>query len=70
LVRFEAGQKIHLSTAIKIEAAFAKAGVIFNYEDETRGLGIQLSKELSRRLGDAVSNVATPKSGKRSQKTK
>jgi transcriptional regulator with XRE-family HTH domain len=70
LVRFEAGQGIHHSTAIKIEAAYAKAGVTFVYEDETKGPGIQLTKELSGRLGETSATHTKAKSGKRSQKAK
>jgi len=50
LVRFEGGGGVHQATATRIEEVLAKEGVAFIYEDETRGPGIVLSKELSRRL--------------------
>jgi hypothetical protein len=50
LVRFEAGGGVHHSTAAKIEEALSKEGLTFLYEENARGPGIVLSKELSRRL--------------------
>jgi len=70
LVRFEAGLGVYQSTAIQLEMTFAKAGVIFIYENETNGLGIQLSKELSRRLEKNAVSLSKAISAKRSQKIK
>lgn len=70
LVRFEAGLGVYQSTAIKLEETFAKEGVIFIYADDTKGPGIQLSKELSYRLGETARSLAKDKSRKRSQKVK
>jgi len=70
LVRFEAGLGVQYSTAISLEETFAKAGVNFVYEDDSRGLGIQLSKELSRRLNEGTPTSPKPKSAKRSRKAK
>ena len=50
IVRFEAGKDVLLSTVSKLEGAFVKEGVSFNHEDDTRGPGVVLSKELSHRL--------------------
>ena len=58
LVRFEAGGGVHHSTVVKIEDVFAKAGISFIYEDETRGSGVLLSKELSRRIGESPEAIA------------
>jgi transcriptional regulator with XRE-family HTH domain len=65
LVRFEAGGGVHHSTAVKIEEAFAKEGLNFVYEDDTRGPGIMLSKELSRRIGEIARSPARSKSAQR-----
>src|SRR5476649_736095 len=65
VVRFEAGKGVLLSTAITLEEAFKKEGIIFTDEGADRGQGVAFSKALGRRL-DAVSQAATkPKSGKR-----
>lgn len=50
LVRFEGGGGVHHTTATKIEEVLLKEGLTFIYEDDIRGPGIVLSKELSRRL--------------------
>jgi transcriptional regulator with XRE-family HTH domain len=50
IVRFEAGKGVLLSTVSRLEDAFAKEGISFIYEDDTRGPGVVLSKDLSRRL--------------------
>jgi endonuclease YncB( thermonuclease family) len=47
----------------RLEEAFVKAGIAFVYEDDTRGPGILLSKELSRRLGQP--SEASPKKTRR-----
>jgi hypothetical protein len=70
LVRFEAGGGVNHSTAGKIEEAFTKEGVNFVYEDDARGLGILLSKELSRRVSETAGTLAKHKSTKRSTKRK
>jgi transcriptional regulator with XRE-family HTH domain len=70
LVRFEAGGGVHLSTAVKIEETFTKAGISFVYEDETRGSGLLLSKELSRRIGETPAATAKGKATKRKAKAK
>ena len=59
LVRFEAGGGVHNSTATKIEGALSKAGLTILYEDDARGPGILLSKELFRRFGQPLE--ASPK---------
>jgi transcriptional regulator with XRE-family HTH domain len=70
LVRFEAGGGVHHSTVVKIEATFTKAGVTFIYEDETRGSGVLLSKELSRRIGETPQATAKGTATKRKVKAK
>jgi hypothetical protein len=70
LVRFEAGLDVYHSTATMLEETFAKEGIAFIYEDETRGCGIQLSKNLSHRLSESAVRASTSKSAKRSQKAK
>jgi transcriptional regulator with XRE-family HTH domain len=70
IVRFEAGKGILLSTAIKLEEAFAKEGATFVYEDGTRGLGVLLSTKLSRRLDETAGTRAKGKSTKRGTKRK
>ena len=70
LVRFEAGGGVHHSTVVSIEAAFTKAGVSFVYEDETRGPGVLLSKELSRRIGATLEPAAKGKPKIRKAKAK
>ena len=70
LVRFEAGGGVNHSTAGKIEEAFINEGVKFVYEDDTRGPGVLLSKDLSRRLGEPAGTLAKGKSVKRSTKSK
>lgn len=54
LVRFEAGLGVHYKTAIKLEAVFKREGLTFVYEGDDGGPGVLLSKELSRRLSQAV----------------
>jgi hypothetical protein len=68
LVPFESGGGVNHSTAGKIEEAFTKEGVTFVYEDDTRGPGILLPKELSRRIGKPVGTCAKGKLTKRSTK--
>jgi transcriptional regulator with XRE-family HTH domain len=70
IVRFEAGKGILHTTAIKLEDAFNKAGISFVYEDETRGAGLLLSKELSRRIGETPGATAKAKATKRKTKAK
>lgn len=70
LVRFEAGLGVYQSTAMQLEATFARAGVVFTYENETNGPGVQLSKELSRKLGKNAARPTKVKSAKRSQRDK
>jgi transcriptional regulator with XRE-family HTH domain len=70
LVRFEAGGGAHLSTAVKIEEIFTKAGISFIYEDEKRGSGVLLSKELSRSLGDTPRAPTNGRATRRKAKTK
>lgn len=70
LVRFEAGGGVNHSTAGKIEEAFTKEGLNFVYEDDTRGPGILLSKELSHRIGETAGTRAKGKSTTRSTKRK
>jgi DNA-binding XRE family transcriptional regulator len=70
LVRFEAGLGVYQSTAMQLEVTFARAGVVFIYESETNGPGVQLSKELSRKLGTNVAMITKVKSARRSQKAK
>ena len=48
LVRFEAGQGIHLSTARRIEEALSKAGITLVHEDAVHGPGIILAKDFAR----------------------
>lgn len=69
LVRLEAGFGVYHSTAIKIEQAFAKEGVSFVYESDTHGAGLQLSRELSRRLTGELEKAPAGKSPERSQKS-
>ena len=69
IVRFEAGKGILFSTAERLEHAFAKEGLTFIYENETRGAGIQLSRELSTRLAAERDPIPKRKSTKRSQKS-
>ena len=70
IVRFEAGKGILHSTAIRLEEAFALAGISFIYEDETRGPGILLSKEISRPIGEGSKISAKGKSARRGPRTK
>jgi transcriptional regulator with XRE-family HTH domain len=60
LVRFEAGGGVHNATAAKIEEALAKEGLTFLDEDDNRGPGVLLSKELSRRLAQPSEHKAKP----------
>jgi transcriptional regulator with XRE-family HTH domain len=69
LVRFESGGGVNHSTAIKIEQAFAKEGVRFVYESDAHGAGLQLSRELSRRLTGELEKAPAGKSPERSQKS-
>jgi len=48
--RYEAGREVLASTVQKLESLFREEGLTFIYENESRGLGVVLSKELSRRL--------------------
>ena len=48
--RYEAGQEVLASAVQKLEMLFREEGLIFTEENGTRGLGVLLSKELSRRL--------------------
>ena len=50
LVRFEGGGGVNHTTVTRIEEVLIKEGLTFIYEDQTRGPGVVLSKELSRRL--------------------
>ena len=52
IVRFESGKGILLTTATRLEELFVRAGISFIYEDEARGPGVIISKELSHRNGD------------------
>ena len=47
---FEGGGGVHHTTVTRIEEVLIKEGLTFIYEDQTRGPGVVLSKELSRRL--------------------
>ena len=69
LVRFESGGGVNHSTAIKIEQAFTKEGVRFVHESDTHGAGLQLSRELSRRLTGEIEKAPVGKFTKRSQKS-
>jgi transcriptional regulator with XRE-family HTH domain len=68
LVRFEAGGGVNYSTAGKIEEAFTKEGVTFVYEDDTRGPGILLPKEHSRRIDETPGTRAKGRPPRRSTK--
>jgi transcriptional regulator with XRE-family HTH domain len=70
IVRFEAGKGILHTTAIRLEDAFTKAGISFIYEDETRGSGVLLSKEFSRRIGETSQATAKGNATKRKVKAK
>lgn len=70
VVRFEAGKGVLLSTALKLENAFAKAGLIFTHENDARGQGVLFSEELTKMFGVRDESPSKRKSGKRSQKTK
>jgi transcriptional regulator with XRE-family HTH domain len=70
LVRFEAGGGVHHSTASKIEGALSKEGLVFLYEDDSRGPGILLSKELSRRFSHPLEGQSKKLPRKRHSKTK
>ena len=69
LVRFESGGGVNHSTAIKIEQAFTKEGVRFVHESDTHGAGLQLSRELSRRLTGEIEKAPVGKFTERSQKS-
>ena len=68
IVRFEAGKGILLSTAIKLEEAFAKEGVTFVYEDGIRGPGVLLSIKLSRHIDETADALTKRKQTRRSSK--
>ena len=70
VVRFEAGKGVLLSTATKLEEAFTKEGIVFMFESEDRIQGVGISRGLSRKLEAQSPRTRTPKSGKRSQKSK
>ncbi len=70
LVRFEAGLGVHYNTARKLEDVFKKEGVIFVYEDDTRGPGVLLSKELSQRLSQPSESLPKKAPRKRLKETK
>ena len=70
IVRFEAGKGILLSTAIKLEDAFAKKGITFVYEDSNRGPGVLLSKKLSHLIDETVDMLAKGKPTGRNRKRK
>jgi transcriptional regulator with XRE-family HTH domain len=60
VVRFESGRGVLLTTAARLENVFVRAGIAFIYEDDTRGPGVSLSKELSRRLAQLPEPKAKP----------
>jgi len=68
IVRFEAGKGVLLSTVSRLEDAFVNEGVSFIYEDDTRGPGVVLSKELSRRLEHPRKNASEAKHAKPEKK--
>ena len=70
IVRFEAGKGVLFSTAIKLEDAFTRAGIIFTYEADGRSQGVAFSKELAKKLDGTIQSGRKPTSGKRSQKNK
>ena len=70
LVRFEAGGGVNHSTAGRIEEVFIKEGVIFVHEDDARGPGLLLSKELSGRIGETAGTRVKAKPAKRNAKRK
>jgi len=67
VARFEAGREVKSGTIDRFESVFSAAGVTLTYVEGAAG--IQLSQELTRRVGRA-SGLAQPKSKKRSQKPK
>jgi len=67
--RLEAGREVKSGTLAKIEAAFAAAGIVLIHEDVQGGVGVRLTRELTRRLYRPPS-AKKGTSVKRSQKTK
>jgi len=70
VVRFEAGKGVLLSTALKLEDAFAKEGLVFTHENDVRGQGVFFSSDLTKKLGGSTQSAWKRKSEKRSQKAK
>jgi hypothetical protein len=68
LLRFETGGGVHYNTALKIEEAFLREGIVFTSEADDHGPGIILPKDLRRSSASVLTRVPKPKSGKRSQK--
>ncbi len=68
--RYEAGREVLSGTINKLEKVLESAGITFIYEDETRGSGVLLSKEVTRRIGEAPAATAKGKATKRKAKAK
>jgi transcriptional regulator with XRE-family HTH domain len=68
--RYESGREVLSGTINKLEKVLESAGITFIYEDETRGSGVLLSKDLSRRIGVTPGATAKGKATKRKSKAK
>ncbi|MEO8895700.1 MAG: helix-turn-helix transcriptional regulator [Rhizomicrobium sp.] len=68
--RYESGREVLSGTINKLEKVLESAGITFIYEDETRGSGVLLSKDLSRRIGVTPGATAKAKATKRKAKAK
>ena len=70
LLRFELGGGIHLNTAIAIEEAFTREGIVFTYESDQTGPSVGLSKDLAERMSSTITRAQAERTARRNQPNK